>query len=363
MPGLSLRQKECVLCGDVIQNAGRIDRIYCSASCRTLAWRTRIGRRPQHVRSAGASIPPMADVAQLVAQLEAVLRTARDHMAAPDAQDEIAAGASPSHRNTALRSELESVRAELAKERERYARRETELREDNDALKAELSDYQRWLEAAENANTAQEETIQQIKRQLAQAQVKREPSDENMRRIRELSMQNDALQREVQKLRTAKQDVDQAAQQLRDSDAAQQRRVKQLESEAQSASAKISQLQAMLDQAKARTPKSDPLRLLMERKVKLLHDIAITNDRIDVHVPGRRLPDDSPKTFQAAVDYAVRAARQQFYASGSRFSSAMSWTEAGSLLDPISEEKLRSDEELSIGNLEYALSVARRKLR
>jgi hypothetical protein len=101
----------------------------------------------------------------------------------------------------------------------------------------------------------------------------------------------------------------------------------------------------------------------MERKVKLLHDIAITNDRIDVHVPGRRLPDDSPKTFQAAVDYALREARQQFYASGSRFSSATSWIEAGSLLDPVSEERLRSDEELTVGNLEYALSEARRKLR
>ena len=96
---------------------------------------------------------------------------------------------------------------------------------------------------------------------------------------------------------------------------------------------------------------------------ELLHDIAITNDRIDVHVPGRRLPDDSPKTFQAAVDYAVRQARQQFYASGSRFSSATSWIEAGSLLDPVSEERLRSDEELAVGNLEYALSEARRKLR
>jgi len=50
MPGLGLRQKEYVLCGTAIQNAGRIDRIYCSASCRTLAWRTRIGRRPQHVQ-------------------------------------------------------------------------------------------------------------------------------------------------------------------------------------------------------------------------------------------------------------------------------------------------------------------------
>ncbi len=363
MPGLGLRQRECVLCGDVIQNAGRIDRIYCSASCRTLAWRTRSGRRTQPVRSSALSIPRMADVAQLVEQLEAVLRTARDHMAAPDAQDEIEAGASPSQRNTALRSELETVRAELATERERYARREAALREDNDALKAELSDYRRWLKAAENANTEQEETIRQIKRQLAQVQVRREPSDDHTRRIRELAVQNDALQREVQKLRTAKQDVEQAAQQLRDSDAAQQRRIKRLESEAKAASAKGDQLQATLDQAKARTPKSDPLRFLMERKVKLLHDIAITNDRIDVHVPGRRLPDDSTKTFHAAVDYALREARQQFYASGSRFSSAMSWSEAGSLLDPVSEEKLRIDEELAVGNLEYALSVARRKLR
>ena len=363
MPGLGLRQRECVLCGTAIQNAGRIDRIYCSASCRTLAWRTRIGRRPQQVRAAGASIPRMDDVAPLVAQIEALLRSVRAHTTESETQHARAAAASPAHSNTALAAELEAVRAELAMERERYARREAELREDNGELKAELSDYQSWLEAAENANKEQEETIQQIKSQLAQAQVKREPSDAKIRPIRELSAQNDALQQEVQKLRTAKQDVEQAAQQLRDSDAAQQRRIKQLESEAKAASAKIDQLQAMLDQAKARTPQSDPLRFLMERKVKLLHDIAITNDRIDVHVPGRRLPDDSPKTFQAAVDYAVREARQQFYASGSRFSSAMSWIEAGSLLDPVSEEKLRIDEELAVGNLEYALSVARRKLR
>ena len=97
--------------------------------------------------------------------------------------------------------------------------------------------------------------------------------------------------------------------------------------------------------------------------MKLLHDIAITNDRIDGHAAGRRPPAAPPKTLQAAVDYALREARQQFYASGSRFSSATSWIEAGSLLDPVSEERLRSDEELAVGNLEYALSEARRKLR
>lgn len=363
MPGLGLRPKECVLCGTAIQNTGRIDRIYCSASCRTLAWRTRTGRRPQQVRSAGASILRMDEFAQLVSQIEAVLRAARHHTAASEAQHGPAAGVSLGHSNTALAAELESVRAELAKERERYARREAELRDRNEELPAGLSDYQRWLEAAENVSREQEETIQQIKGQLAPAQVKREPADEQTRRIRELSVQNDALQREVQKLCAARQDEEHAAQQLRDSDAAQQRRIKHLESEAKTASAELSQLQAMLDQAKARTPKSDPLCFLMERKVKRLHDIALTNDCIDVHAAGRRLPDDSPKTFQAAVDYAVREARQQFYASGSRFSSAMSWIEAGCLLDPVSEETLRIDEELAIGNLEYALSVARRKLR
>lgn len=321
MPGLSLRQRECVLCGTAIQNAGRIDRIYCSASCRTLAWRTRIGRRPQQVRPAIESNPHLADLAQLVTRIEAVLSAAQDHMPRPEPQRVLGAGTSRGPSNTALAAELASVRAELAKQREQHVQREAELLEKNEELQAELADSQRRHEAAENANREQENTIRQIKNQLVHAQAKRDPSNEQARRIRELSAQNAALQREVQKLSDK------------------------------------------LDQAKARTPKSDPLRFLMERKVKLLHDIAITNDRIDVHVPGRRLPDDSPKTFQAAVDYAVREVRQHFYESGSRFSSAMSWIEEGCLLDPVSEEKLRVDEERTVGNLEYALSVARRKLQ
>lgn len=39
------RCSACVLCGDPVEGNGRIDRIYCSASCRTLAWRARIGDR------------------------------------------------------------------------------------------------------------------------------------------------------------------------------------------------------------------------------------------------------------------------------------------------------------------------------
>lgn len=45
----------CVLCGDPIEGKGRIDRIYCSASCRTLAWRARSGDR---FRGRRKSIPP-----------------------------------------------------------------------------------------------------------------------------------------------------------------------------------------------------------------------------------------------------------------------------------------------------------------
>lgn len=45
MPALMPRYTECVLCGEPIQGKGRIDRIYCSASCRTLSWRARAGHR------------------------------------------------------------------------------------------------------------------------------------------------------------------------------------------------------------------------------------------------------------------------------------------------------------------------------
>ena len=41
MEGLSLRRRACVLCGEPIVERGRIDRMYCSSSCRTLAWKAR----------------------------------------------------------------------------------------------------------------------------------------------------------------------------------------------------------------------------------------------------------------------------------------------------------------------------------
>lgn len=55
MAVLMPRCSACVLCGDPIPGKGRIDRIYCSASCRTLAWRARSGDR---FRGRRKSLPP-----------------------------------------------------------------------------------------------------------------------------------------------------------------------------------------------------------------------------------------------------------------------------------------------------------------
>lgn len=45
MLALMPRSIECVLCGHPLAGKGRLERIYCSASCRTLAWRAGAGHR------------------------------------------------------------------------------------------------------------------------------------------------------------------------------------------------------------------------------------------------------------------------------------------------------------------------------
>lgn len=39
------RRQTCVMCGNPIEDRGRIDRLYCKAKCRNLAWRFRAGKR------------------------------------------------------------------------------------------------------------------------------------------------------------------------------------------------------------------------------------------------------------------------------------------------------------------------------
>lgn len=363
MQGLGLRQKECVLCGTAIQDKGRIDRLYCSASCRTLAWRTRSGRRPHRSRAEVVANLRRGELSQIVTQMEAVLSAARDHIAALESPREDEPGVAAARNDMALRAELDSLRVALAEQRERFAQKEASLLDENVSLREAVSVHQQALQKAEHALEAQEQTIEQLRRQLTQTQAQREPSDAQTRRSGELSQQNTALRREVEQLRTSLSNAEQARKRARESELQQQRRIEAVEKEEKASRAKLVQLQAKIEQMKERAPKKDPLRFLMETKVRLLHQVALTNERIDVQVAGRRLPDESQMTFQAAVDYATWEARQQFYGNECRNGSDAKWIDEGYRLDPVNEEKLRHSEELAVGNLEYALSVARRKLR
>ena len=49
------RVRHCVLCGGDIASGGRIDRRYCSGSCRTLAYRARL---QQHAKEPESIAPP-----------------------------------------------------------------------------------------------------------------------------------------------------------------------------------------------------------------------------------------------------------------------------------------------------------------
>ena len=56
------RVRHCVLCGGDIASGGRIDRRYCSGSCRTLAYRARL---QQHAKEPESIAPPPWSVVRL----------------------------------------------------------------------------------------------------------------------------------------------------------------------------------------------------------------------------------------------------------------------------------------------------------
>lgn len=143
MPTLMPRCTECVLCGGPIQGKGRIDRIYCSASCRTLAWRARSGdrwagrrksRSPQPGSYVARSALPLLAVrmkAELDAAKQRIAELERQAsgsagVAAVGAVAAAAAGAvamttAAQHRSRTRRAtELERVRAEVQAEQERH---------------------------------------------------------------------------------------------------------------------------------------------------------------------------------------------------------------------------------------------------
>jgi hypothetical protein len=191
------RCSACVLCGDPIEGKGRIDRIYCSASCRTLAWRARSGDR---FRGRRKSLPPQPGsyvarralpllAVRMRAELDAAKRRIAElekklgertsgvgHGAAKVAGGAVAAvagavaiaAAVEQERDRVQQAERESARAqveaeqqrhqaELTAERERAAQREAELRQQVTALTTRAEE----ASARERAAASQVATLRQ----------------------------------------------------------------------------------------------------------------------------------------------------------------------------------------------------------
>jgi len=199
MAALMPRCSACVLCGDRIEGRGRIDRIYCSASCRTLAWRARSGDRWAGRRK---SLPPQPGsyvarralpllAVRMRAELDAAKRriaelekklgwrtSGTEHEAAKVTGGAVAAvagavaiaAAVEQERDRVQQAERESARAqveaeqqrhqaELTAERERAVQREEELRQQVTALttRAEEASAREAAAAAQVARMRQDE--------------------------------------------------------------------------------------------------------------------------------------------------------------------------------------------------------------
>lgn len=209
MLALMPRCIECVLCGQPLAGKGRIDRIYCSASCRTLAWRARAGHRFDGRRKAKLPPQPGDFIARkalplLAVRVNAELAAAKKRIAelenqlaerrggAADAAENVAIGAAAAagaiglaaalmRRNrrsqqadqTPDRAEVEAERqkhqAELTTEQERAARREAELRQQVSALTAR----------AEHADARAQATAASLSTMRQGVEALRQKLDEN----------------------------------------------------------------------------------------------------------------------------------------------------------------------------------------
>lgn len=148
--GLSLRRRACVLCGEAILERGRIDRMYCSSSCRTLAWKARkqaaAGGAVRSSRAAEGASPvyaPRGSLVQLAQRLEADRERAQRELAA--AQTQIAR----------LTAELEGRAQDGRSQAGLLAAQEARLREQDQAmqrLRAQEATLQSDLRAAHNEN-------------------------------------------------------------------------------------------------------------------------------------------------------------------------------------------------------------------
>jgi hypothetical protein len=166
MRALMPRCRNCVLCGNPIEGTGRIDRLYCSESCCTLAWRWRAGKRREEPASAGVMTAKQRREASIernaIATLHAEVRHIRAKAAkeikrlrtALSAEHELAAAREEKHRREMAELNTRLERAEARQRAAEMAQANAESRLQNAALLTTtlLTSNQVFVELAENAS-------------------------------------------------------------------------------------------------------------------------------------------------------------------------------------------------------------------
>lgn len=188
-----LRARYCSFCEGEIPSAGRIDRMYCRASCRTLAYRHR--REGRNARRAESS-----SLLDAVRRLEErAIETARE---LAEVRKQLAtASASRSQPDKAAKAQQEESSAKLAATLRALQETADKLRETETRLHAqqrELSEHSQVAEYARNRAQAAEKRVGEL--------------EAEGRRFREVETRSQAQQRELSELSQREAEARRAAQ-------------------------------------------------------------------------------------------------------------------------------------------------------
>lgn len=369
MSGADLGGGRCQQCGGPITGKGRRDRKYCSASCRTVAWGKRAGKDSGKA-SIRASATKLDDglVDKLADAVATRLAEASIGPAArrPDSQPVVPVAVTNAESETTkqLQAEMAKIRAEIDLSR-------SPPRAAPDTANVESS--VRPLEDGKQSPPSHQAPISQprtvrllVGNQAAGLTVAATSQLEQMkaRHRQELAAKNEdheQLTREFSALFLAHNKIETALENATTEKQSLTKRIRDLERQLETAKAEAENLRKTLEPLRQVLSEEDPLLFLMRSKVNLQHLIAVGRESIGSNAHGRRLPDEKPETRQAAAVYAAHAARQEFFALRGRAKQGNpTWVVEGRRLDPISEQKLRRQEEETLGKLEQELSLVTR---
>ena len=196
------RVRHCVLCGGDIASGGRIDRRYCSGSCRTLAYRARL---QQHAKEPEGIAPPPWSVVRL-----------------PPFSSALAALGELQSRIALLTRQLSEQEREHRKElhvgqnstfAQQPTRREAEAQEAAQAAQAEAEARQRISDQLQTESAAE---ISRLREQLARTQQERVKEEERARACQQvISAAQTRIQELESRLQSVESQIQEARQQVR----------------------------------------------------------------------------------------------------------------------------------------------------